>query len=132
MNTRGPWIEHLMEDEGMTYPQAAEYLARYECIPYVENGEHMATLLKLNAEVHFAAYRRYRHKAYISARRLRAFLLPILDAQGFLTTKLGPGDDERFIRKLGFEQIGTSTSGQRIYMITEIKCIRSQACHSQP
>lgn len=126
MNVRGPWIEHLMQDEGLSYEEARKQLERYECIPYVENGEHMATLIKENAEVHFAAYRRYRHQGNITARRLRAFLLPILEQEGFLTTKLGPSDDERFITRLGFEQIGLSAGGQRIYMLNEIKCLRGE------
>lgn len=121
MNVRGPWIEHLMQDEGLSYPDAAKQLEGYEAIPFVENGEHMATLIKKNAEVHFAAYRQYRGKGSINARRLRAFLLPILEAEGFLVTKVSKEENDVFIRRLGFGQIGETQTGMRIYMLNEIK-----------
>jgi hypothetical protein len=124
MNVRGPWIEHLMEDEGLSYPDASKMLEGYESIPFIENGEHMATLIKQNAEVHFAIYRQYRNKGNISARRLRAFLLPILEAEGFLMTKISGEEDDRFVRKLGFQQIGKSSCGKRIYMLNEIKVLK--------
>ena len=119
MKLRGPWIEHLTEDEGLTYPQACDYLDPYECVPYVENDEHMATLLKNKAEVHFCIYRKYRRKGYVTLRRIREFLLPLLEREGFLITKLGHGEPERFIRRLGFEQIG-ATASHRIYMLNTI------------
>lgn len=121
MNARGPWIEHLMQDEGLSYPDAAKQLEGYDVIPFVENGEHMATLLKKNAEVHFAAYRQYRGRGKINVRRLRTFLLPILDAEGFLVTKIGRDEDDTFVRRLGFGQIGETPTGMRIYMLNEIK-----------
>jgi hypothetical protein len=120
MNPAMPWIEHLMQDEGLTYAQAREMLEGYECVPYVENGEHMATLIKKNAEVHFAGFKQYRGKGYITRRRLREFLQPILDKEGFLTTKLAEGEPDKFITKLGFVEVGRSTS-HRVFMLTSIK-----------
>lgn len=122
MNPMLPWIEHLMQDEGLDYRHARERLEGWEAVPYVEDGTHMATLIKRGAEVHFAAFRQYRGRGYITRARLRTFLQPILDAEGFLVTKLAPGEPDSFIRRLGFAPIGESAS-HRIYMLNEIKLL---------
>lgn len=125
MNPRMPWIEHLMQDEGLSYRDAVAMLEGWECLPYVEDGEHMATLIKRGAEVHFAAFHQYRGRGYINRTRLRRFLQPILDQEGFLTTKLSPDEPDVFIRRLGFAEIGRSES-HRIYMLNEIKQLRGE------
>ena len=130
MNIRGPWIEHLMQDEGLSYPDASALLDGWEFHPYVEDGEHMATLIKRGAEVHFAIYRQYRHQGNITARRLRAFFLPILESEGFLTTKLGESDKtEGFIKRLGFVEMGRTSAGQKTYILTSIKPLENEACN---
>ena len=115
-----------MQDEHLSYDAAREQLNGYEAIPYVEDGEHKATLLKQNAEVHFAIYKKYRGVGQVTRRRIREFLLPILEKEGFLVTKLGTRDSDVFIKKLGFKQIGTSSGGQRIYMLTEIRFLEKR------
>lgn len=120
MNPMLPWIEHLMQDEGLSYRDARAYLEGWEPIPFVEDGIHLATLIKRGAEVHLAIFKPYRHKGYITRARLRRFLQPILDAEGFLVTKLAPGEPDDFIRRLGFAPIGESAS-HRIYMLNAIK-----------
>jgi hypothetical protein len=125
MNPMMPWFEHLMQDEGLTYRDAFDYLEGWSPIPYAENGVHMATLIRKGAEVHFAAFKQYRGKGYITARRLRKFLQPILDEMGFLTTKLALGEPDAFIRRLGFAQIG-ETASHRIYMLNEITPLKGK------
>jgi GNAT superfamily N-acetyltransferase len=120
-----PWIEHLMEDEGLSYEDARDMLDGYDFIPYVEDGVHMATLLKKNSEVHFAGFKEYRGKGYITRRRLKEFLLPILKSEGFLTTKLHKDEPSRFIEKLGFVKVGESL-GHNIYMMTELKVLEKK------
>jgi hypothetical protein len=128
MNVRGPWIEHLMQEEGLSYPQACDYLDGFEFLPFVEDGEHMATLAKKGAEVHFAIYKQHRGK--ITRRRLRSFFQPILAKEGFLVTKLTQSEPDSFIRRLGFEQIGTSPS-HRIYMLNDIALLERKR-HAAP
>lgn len=125
MNPAMPWIEHLMQDEGLSYEAAREMLEGYEFIPYVENGEHMATLLKKNAEVHFAGFKQYRGKGYITRRRLREFLEPILKREGFLTTKLADGEPDVFIKKLGFVEMGRF-GDKRVFMLTAIRALEKK------
>ena len=125
MNPAMPWIEHLMQDEGLSYEAALEMLEGYEFIPYVENGEHMATLLKRNAEVHFAGFKQYRGKGYITRRRLREFLEPILKREGFLTTKLADGEPDTFIKKLGFVEMARF-GDKRVFMLTAIRALEKK------
>ena len=120
MNVRGPWIEHLMQDEGLSYLQASEMLEGWEFVPCVYEDRHMATILKKGAEIHLAIYKQYR-KHYMTARRLRAFLSPLLEQEHFLTTKLGRDDHtESFIERLGFIEMGQDFQGTRTYILTDI------------
>ena len=127
---RGPWLEHLVEDEYIPAEQASEMLLDWECIPYVDPVHgHMATLIKKNKEVHFAAYRRFRHRSNITPKRLREFFQPILDKEVFLVTKVAKEEDARFIRHLGFQELGVTLDGKiQTYILNEIKYPRSSSC----
>ena len=125
----GPWLEHLVEDEGMSLGQAREVLASWEKLPYIdpEHG-HMATLLKNKKEVHFAAYRRFRKHGHINTARLTGFLQPILDKEVFLVTKLAPDEPSAFIEHLGFQQLGVSMDGYRTFILNAIKYPEAKPC----
>lgn len=125
---RGPWLEHLVEDEGLSLEQASEALAAWEAIPYIDNQRgHMATLIKRNKEVHFAIYRKYRHRGQVTAKRIKEFLKPILDENIFLVTKVGRDEDARFIEHLGFEQLGVTIDGAiRTYILNELRMPRTR------
>ena len=106
----------------MTIAQAMSMLDDWELLPYIdEQHGHMATLLKKNKEVHIAAYRCFRKRGHVNARRLAEFFKPILDAEVFLVTKLAPGEESRFIEHLGFEPLGVTIDGVRTFILNEIK-----------
>ena len=93
--SRGPWLEHLVEDEGLTYEEAMEALKDWEIIPYIdEKRGHMATLIKRNREVHFAIYRRHRARGNVTTKRIKDFLQPLLEKNVFLDYW---GDQLRFL-----------------------------------
>jgi hypothetical protein len=103
----GPWMEHLVEDEGLSVGQAREALEPCKALPYIDSKQgHIATLIKKNKEVHLALFRKYRGKGYINARRIKEFFEPILNDEVFLVTKVGEKEDARFIERLGFEKLG--------------------------
>ena len=129
---RGPWTEHLMEDEGLTLEQALQLIASYECIPYNDPVHgHVATIIKRNKEIHFAAYRRFRKKVLISTERIAEFLQPLLDKEVFLVTKVAKDENCRFIERLGFQRLGSTIDGTTTYILNSItypgakKCDRS-------
>ena len=130
IGSRGPWLEHLVEDEGMSYEEAMATLADWECIPFVDPKHgHMATLIKRNREVHFAIYRRFRHKAQVTSRRIAEFLQPLLDKNIFLVTKVGKDESARFIEHLGFQELGTTMDGSiRTYILNAIKYPGTPSC----
>lgn len=120
---RGPWLEHLVEDEGLTYEEAMEALKDWEIIPYIdEKRGHMATLIKRNREVHFAIYRRHRARGNVTTKRIKDFLQPLLEKNVFLVTKVGKEESARFIEHLGFQELGATMDGSiRTYILNEIK-----------
>ena len=121
--SRGPWLEHLVEDEGLTYEEAMEALKDWEIIPYIdEKRGHMATLIKRNREVHFAIYRRHRARGNVTTKRIKDFLQPLLEKNVFLVTKVGKDESARFIEHLGFQELGATMDGSvRTYILNEIK-----------
>ena len=121
--SRGPWLEHLVEDEGLTYEEAMEALKDWEIIPYIdEKRGHMATLIKRNREVHFAIYRRHRARGNVTTKRIKDFLQPLLEKNVFLVTKVGKEESARFIEHLGFQELGATMDGSvRTYILNEIK-----------
>lgn len=120
---RGPWLEHLVEDENLSYDEAMEALKDWEIIPYIdEKRGHMATLIKRNREVHFAIYRKYRSRGNVTTRRIKEFLQPMLEKNVFLVTKVGKDESARFIEHLGFQELGATMDGSvRTYILNEIK-----------
>lgn len=126
---RGPWLEHLTQDEGLSLDAAIQLLAPFECIPYVDQERgHMATLIKRNKEVHFAAYRRYRRKALATADRIAEFLQPILDKEVFLVTKLANDENASFIERLGFQRLGSTLDGTTTYILNKISYPGAKTC----
>lgn len=118
----GPWIEHLTQDGGLDMGSARKLLEGYEAIQIRnEVGEHMATLIKMNKEVHLAIYRKWRGKNQVTRNRIHSILGPILQSEQFLVTKCEDGDDDRFVRHLGFQPMGRTMEGIRTYILTEIK-----------
>lgn len=118
----GPWLEHLVQDENMPLAQARELLAGWEAIPFIDPKHgHMATLIKKNREVHFAIFRRFRHKAQVTTRRVAEFLQPLLDKNIFLVTKTDRPEDAKFIEHLGFQELSVAPDGVQCYILNEIK-----------
>jgi len=123
---RGPWLEHLVEDENLSYEQAMAALNEWQLIPINDkDGNHLATLLKKNKEIHLAIFRRYRHKGKVTLKRIREILEPMLNEEIFLVTKVGREDDARFIERLGFQTLGSTIDGGiQTYILNEIKHAR--------
>lgn len=119
----GPWLEHLVEDEGLEMGEARALLSQYDLLPYVDRKlGHTSTLIKRGKEVHFCIFRRYRNTAHVSSRRIKEFLAPILKREGFLTTKVTGDESASFIERLGFEPFGGIIGTDvRIYILNKIR-----------
>ena len=118
----GPWLEHLVEDEGLSLGDARNVLMGWQTLPYVDDQRgHMATLIKRNKEVHFAIFRKYRRAGQVTSKRIKSFLQPLLDKEVFLVTKVAPDEDDRFIKHLGFEELGVTMGGVRTFILNSIR-----------
>jgi len=121
---RGPWLEHLVEDAGMSYEEAMETLSHYEALPVTRaDGVHIGTILKRNKEVHFCFFREHRSHRNMTRDILDRHLLPVLKSNGFLVTKVASeeAEGERFVKKLGFEFLGSTIDGFKTFIMNKIR-----------
>lgn len=71
-------------------------------VPYEQGGVVRAIAALDGTEIHFAVHPSYRHRV-IARHRTRAFLAPLLEEFGFLTTRAEPGiRNYSFLTRLGF------------------------------
>jgi len=118
---RGPWLEHLIEDEGLTMQQAVIVMKPFELIPIIDPVQgHMGTLAKLKKEVHLAVYRKHRAKAQCTRDRVRQTLQPLLDKEVFLVTKVDKPADARFVQRLGFQRLGGTIGGITTFILNDL------------
>lgn len=128
--SRGPWLEHMIEDCGCTFEEATLLLANYEVVPIIdEKRGHMATIIKQNKEIHLAIFRKYRHRNQVTVEKLQQYLAPLLAKEHFLVTKIEPGGNGRFVERLGFEKLGTTIDGMTTYILNEIRYPRAHHEH---
>jgi hypothetical protein len=78
----------------------------WEMVPHLEQGEVVAIAALHGTEIHFVAAPSWRGRV-IQRDRTRAFLSPLLERRGFLTTRSMDGESARFLRRLGFTHMWT-------------------------
>ena len=82
-------------------PEAADALRLWEFVPLVVAGKTRALAAVQGSEIHFVVDPQWRGRT-ITARRTRAFLAPLFDRRGFLTTRAEPSADDWFLKRMGF------------------------------
>ena len=77
-------------------------------VPHLLEGQRAARLLRKGTEVHFEIDPAFRHRV-IRKQVTRDFLRPVLDEEGFLTTKMFAGDkvNRKFVERIGFRHTWT-------------------------
>lgn len=93
-------------------------------------GDQIAAIAMLRGtEIHFAVNPEWRHRV-IQRERTRAFLQPLLDRCGFLTTRsIGTGS-HRFLKRMGFVETWAEGPVQH-FMLCGVPFSRGEAsCHS--
>lgn len=119
---KGPWMEHLMQDEGLGAEQAHELLSHFEILPCdAPNIGHAATVIRRGNEIHLAVYRKYRKKGLVTRSALARVLTPLLEKHGWLVTRFGPGEDSSFAEKVGFIQLSATIDGTRTFILTHLR-----------
>lgn len=100
-----PIIDALRKGTSVSKPQLLKELADWEVVPAEVDGQHVATAILKGPEIHFALVPGWRPQVcYRGA--IKAFLGPLLERYGFLTTRVlfGRTAQKAFIRRLGFEK----------------------------
>lgn len=84
---------------------AAAQANGWEAVPFSLGPDLAAVALLSGTEIHFKVLEPFRHRV-IARRRTQAFLRPLFDRMGFLTTRTPAGDQasRRFIERLGFRE----------------------------
>lgn len=85
---------------------------------HCEAGEVAATAALRGTEIHFAIAPEWRGRL-IQRDRTRAFLAPLLERAGYLTTRSNDAKHHRFLTGLGFVHTWTENE-MRHYMLTEL------------
>jgi hypothetical protein len=80
-----------------------DHFADWEVVPYYAGEQHACTAVVKGSEIHFAVVPGYRGKV-IRRNNTRAFLAPLLERQGYLTTRVPHGRlaQKKFVQRLGF------------------------------
>ena len=73
----------------------------WEAIGHHEQNELVAVAMLRGTEIHFAVAPNWRGRL-IQRGRTRAFLAPLIERHGFLTTRSSDGQAHRFLKRLGF------------------------------
>lgn len=75
----------------------------WEVVPAFVEGQHAATAIIKGTEIHFGLVPEFRNR--VTRGRIRAFLQPLLDRQGFLTTRVALEEPtkQRFVERVGFK-----------------------------
>jgi hypothetical protein len=98
---RSKFIEWSGAPEGAA---ASLTLDGWDFVPLEEGGETLAVAALRGSEIHFAVRPDWRRRI-VTRRRARAFLAPLIERTGFLTTRC-PHDEpgaRKFVERMQFE-----------------------------
>lgn len=98
-------------------------IAHCEAVPYERDGVLAGIGMLDGTEIHFAAAPGARH-SLLQRDRIRAYLAPLLERKGFLTTRVHDGSDHRFVERLGFQPTGCR-GPIRAYMLCDLPFARN-------
>lgn len=90
----------------------------WEFIPLYRGDSLAAVAAMWGTEIHFAVAPGWKHKT-IHRGRTRDFLSPLFNRRGYLTTRMTVGDDDSFIRRLGFNKTWDNDQMSH-YMMTKL------------
>lgn len=98
-----PIISSVRKGTALSRYTILDYFADWEVFPFEFEGRHVWTMVVKGTEVHFALAPDWRPKASMRG-AVRAFLKPVFDEYGFLTTRIAHGRlaQKEFVKRIGF------------------------------
>lgn len=81
-----------------------KYFEDWEVVPYYDGDQHACTAVVKGSEIHFAVVPEFKRKV-IRRKNTRAFLAPLIERQGYLTTRVPHGRlaQKEFVQRIGFK-----------------------------
>ena len=98
-----PIISSVRKGTALSRYTILEYFADWEILPFEFEGRHIWTMVVKGTEVHIALAPDWQPKASMRG-AVRAFLKPMFDEFGFLTTRVRHERPEHkeFVKRIGF------------------------------
>ena len=98
-------IDGLAKQLGLDAVQMEEKLKGWESIDYIIGSEVAGSGLIKGTEIHVTLGEKHR-KHGLRRDAIRAFLLPLLNREGYLTTRIlvDHKEQQKFIERIGFEK----------------------------
>ena len=98
-----PIIRSIRQGTSLSRFDILQHLEDWEVVPHYDGEQHACTAVVKGSEIHFAVATGYRGRI-IRRENTRAFLAPLLERQGYLTTRVPHGrlTQKKFVQRLGF------------------------------
>lgn len=99
-----PLVATLRKGTTLSRVQVLKELESWDARPFLVAGEHVGSAIVKGTELHFALLPGFRPKGCVRG-AIHAFLQPLLEAHGFLTTRvrLGQVAEKTFVQRVGFK-----------------------------
>lgn len=99
-----PVVQSIRQGTALSRQTILDYFKDWDALPLVIAGQHVATAVVKGTEIHFALVPGKRPPGSTRG-AVRAFLSPLLDKHGFLTTRVQHHrlDQKRFVQRVGFK-----------------------------
>ena len=101
-----PIISSVRKGTALSRYTILDYFEDWDVFPFELDGQHVWTVVAKGTEVHFAFAPDWRPKASMRG-AARAFIKPVFDRHGFLTTRVSHGRvaQKEFVKRIGFQDI---------------------------
>ena len=99
-----PIISSVRKGTALSRYTILDYFADWDVLPFEFEGQHVWTMVAKGTEVHFALTPGWKPKASMRG-AVRAFIKPVFDRHGFLTTRVMHGRlaQKEFVKRIGFK-----------------------------
>ena len=99
-----PIISSVRKGTALSRYTILDYFADWDVLPFEFEGQHVWTMVAKGTEVHFALAPGWKPKASMRG-AVRAFIKPVFDRHGFLTTRVMHGRlaQKEFVKRIGFK-----------------------------
>lgn len=99
-----PIVKAVRQGTSLSGPEIRRFFQDWEAIPVQVNGRHVGTAVMKGTEIHFALVPSWRPRS-CQRGAIRAFLKPLFDRHGFLTTRVAHERpvQKKFVQRVGFK-----------------------------